>query len=291
MPDILARPPRQPNPLISITLRRSTAIGIGVSLLVHLLALLITFTQRPINQGSEGMPTAVVAHLRPRQAPQAGAPQAAATVAPEAVPAAPSRPPPPEPVRRPRDAVRPPVVARRDPTARSVPSAPPPPATPLPPPRPIDRDPETDMMANVEARRAMHQFDDTVASSDPPGGGLTEEQRRDAVIAQNLSQKKPGISGIFRITYMGQRRGSFEFLGWTTNQRLAKSRTFDVDAEMGGSVEVAIVRRMIALIRDYYKGDFNFESQRLNRVIKLSARPEDNAFLENFLLREFFPTR
>jgi len=48
------------------------------------------------------------------------------------------------------------------------------------------------------------------------------------------------------------------------------------------------VRRMIELIRTHYKGDFKWESHRLDRVVTLSARPEDSEGLEDFLLREFF---
>jgi hypothetical protein len=42
------------------------------------------------------------------------------------------------------------------------------------------------------------------------------------------------------------------------------------------------------LIRTHYQGNFNWDSRRLGRVIVLSARPEDNAELEAFLMREFF---
>jgi hypothetical protein len=45
---------------------------------------------------------------------------------------------------------------------------------------------------------------------------------------------------------------------------------------------------MITLIRGYYKGDFNWQSQRLNKVVVLSARPDDNSGLEAFLMKEFF---
>ena len=48
---------------------------------------------------------------------------------------------------------------------------------------------------------------------------------------------------------------------------------------------------MIELIRRYYTGNFNWESQRLDRVIVLSARPEDNEGLEGFMLKEFFDDR
>ena len=49
-----------------------------------------------------------------------------------------------------------------------------------------------------------------------------------------------------------------------------------------------IIRRMIELIRKHFKGDFNWESHRLNRVIVLSARIDDNDGLEDFLMLEFF---
>ena len=47
---------------------------------------------------------------------------------------------------------------------------------------------------------------------------------------------------------------------------------------------------MIELIRTHYKGDFNWQSYRLGKVIVLSARVEDNAALEDFMAREFFGT-
>ena len=45
---------------------------------------------------------------------------------------------------------------------------------------------------------------------------------------------------------------------------------------------------MISLIREHYQGDFNWESHRMARTIVLSARPEDSAGLEDFLMLEFF---
>jgi len=39
---------------------------------------------------------------------------------------------------------------------------------------------------------------------------------------------------------------------------------------------------------DYYSGDFNFRSQRLGRIVVKSARPEDQADLEQFLTWELF---
>ena len=55
-----------------------------------------------------------------------------------------------------------------------------------------------------------------------------------------------------------------------------------------GDVEREIVRSMIALIHRYYKDYFNWKSQRLDRVVVLSPRMEDNEGLEGFLMRKFF---
>jgi hypothetical protein len=49
-----------------------------------------------------------------------------------------------------------------------------------------------------------------------------------------------------------------------------------------------MVKRMIGLIREHYQGDFNWDSHRLARVVILSAKPEDNAGLEDFMMMEFF---
>ena len=45
---------------------------------------------------------------------------------------------------------------------------------------------------------------------------------------------------------------------------------------------------MIAIVREYEKEDFSWQSARLGRVVTVSARAADNAGLEEFLMREFF---
>ncbi|MEQ1767727.1 MAG: hypothetical protein ABL859_09905, partial [Methylotenera sp.] len=51
---------------------------------------------------------------------------------------------------------------------------------------------------------------------------------------------------------------------------------------------LVMIKKMISLIRQHYQGDFNWESHRLNRVVVQSARLEDNAGLEDFMMMEFF---
>jgi hypothetical protein len=143
------------------------------------------------------------------------------------------------------------------------------------------------MGSRIAAGQQERQVYEEIGRQIGGGSELTDDQVREQRIAQNLA-KKTGISGVFRVLSVGTRTGSFEFRGWTNDVRLSKTRTFEVDAGLGGNVETAIVRRMIELIREHYKGDFNWESR--SGVVKvLSARPEDNAFLEEYLRHEFEP--
>ncbi|PTN12838.1 hypothetical protein [Nitrosomonas aestuarii] len=112
------------------------------------------------------------------------------------------------------------------------------------------------------------------------------EEIRIAKVKRNLQM--PGISGIFQITQIGPRYARFTFRSWTTNLSNPRRELIEVEAGPDGDIERAVVRRMIQLIRQYHQEDFNWESQRLNRVIVLSARPGDTEGLENFLMREFF---
>ena len=97
-----------------------------------------------------------------------------------------------------------------------------------------------------------------------------------------------GVNGVFQILGMDDRNARFSFRGWTDNYSNAKRQIIEVRAEPGVDIQRAVVRRMISLIREYYKGDFNWDSHRLGRVVILSARLEDNAGLEDFMIEEFF---
>jgi outer membrane biosynthesis protein TonB len=115
--------------------------------------------------------------------------------------------------------------------------------------------------------------------------GPTEEQKRNQRIAQNL---KYGTNGIFDIKRIDALGGSFSFKGWTDNYSNARTQYFDVPAQAGQDTRLLVVKRIIALIREHYQGDFTWESHRLGRSLTLSAKPEDNAGLEDFLMKEFF---
>ncbi len=228
----------------------------------------------------------------------------------------------PEPGQQQQQAPPPPKGAEKQPqneTQRA--KTPPPPRTrPLPPPPPVQRDAvETAKMPPPKAKKSteapqkkdipeptdlseyINQRRPPSPTSSRPAGifdGVentrnmnaepqsSAEEIRMAKVKRNLQM--PGISGIFQITQIGPRYAQFTFRSWTTSLSNPRRELIEVEAGPDGNIERAVIRRMIQLIRQYHQEDFNWESQRLNRVIVLSARPGDTEGLENFLMREFF---
>ncbi|MBL8510483.1 MAG: hypothetical protein JNM52_02450, partial [Betaproteobacteria bacterium] len=243
---------------------------VALSLLVHGLLLLVPHRQENLtNPASQGP---LVVQLTP-QKPQAVEP-----------PAASEAPTPPAP----RPALpRPPLMAKPSakPTGAAIPPDPLPPETP--PPKPVTPTaPPVDFMAMVEARRAQRR-----AAEGTPNREPTEDEVRTANINRNLrtlSQGRDNTGGVFQILHMGHRFAEFSFNGWSDQRINGWRQVIEVDAGIGGDVEIAIVRKMIEVIRQHYQGDFNWESRRLGRVVKMSARLEDTAGLEAFMMREFF---
>ena len=115
--------------------------------------------------------------------------------------------------------------------------------------------------------------------------GPSAEEKRDANIKRNFQS---GTNGVFEITRLESRSASFTFLGWTSSLSNARREFFEVEASAGQDVRLLMIRRMISLIRTHYQGDFDWESHRLGQTIVLSARTEDSAGLEDFLMVEFF---
>jgi hypothetical protein len=161
------------------------------------------------------------------------------------------------------------------------------PAPPLNLERPAEPAP-TDMMSYINAARARRHADDMGAERE--SGGSAQQPSADDIRLANIRRnlQPPGTNGIFQILDIQARTARFSFRSWTTNASDPKRETISVSSGPDGDIELAIVRRMIGLIRNYFKGDFNWESQRLGQVVVLSAREEDTAELEDFLKREFF---
>ena len=163
---------------------------------------------------------------------------------------------------------------------------------PAPAPAPAQNlAPPADLTAYINAAREHRRTTEMSAERENAEARASErvpsaDEIRMANVMRNLQPQ--GTSGVFQIVSMGVRTAKFSFRGWTKDAGSSRRELIEVDAGQNGDVERAIVRSMIELIRKYYKGDFNWESQRLNRMVIMSARVEDNAGLEDFLIREFF---
>ena len=95
--------------------------------------------------------------------------------------------------------------------------------------------------------------------------------------------------GIFQVARKGYDDAEFFFFGWNKAIRRNSRQMIEVRRGDNPSIEIAIVRKMIAIIREHEQSDFVWESHRLGRDVWLSARASDNAGLEEFLMQEFFP--
>lgn len=272
------RPPPR-DPYLHLRIRRSTLYAALASLLLHL-AVLFAVPHQPMgsNAAATSRSDRLIARLRtdqPVQAPAAASPPAHL----------------PRSANRRKPVSKPPVLARNKPDSQQR-TAPTVAANPPPPPM---AEPATDMQSYLEAararRRASQGFSEREIAAAAALDGLdrqpSEEERRMAQIKRNLM---PGTSGVFQILSMDSRTAAFSFRGWTVDASNARREYIAVDIGTNANIEIAIVRRMIELIRRYYQGNFNWESQRLDRTVVLSARPEDNDGLEEFMMKEFFRT-
>ncbi len=255
--------------------RRRILIAIGGSALIHALLLLMTVQMNRETTAQQGGADQVPITVRlVRPAARAPAPQVA-TIPVQPQPQA--RPP-----RRKRLLTIPPKPDR---PSQKLPAEPPPPAA--------DPAAPTDMMAMVQAARERRRAAEEAAARINAEARAGEETSPNDIAMQNIrrslqSARNDGTNGIFQVLSKGVRTGSFVFRGWTPGARNSTQQTFEVDAGPDGNVELALVRKMIELIRKHYTGDFNWESQRLGRVMVMSARLQDSAALEAFLMKEFF---
>ncbi len=266
-------------------------ITVVLSILVHIAALWLLLPRL---------------HLLPFDSSEQSEPGGRLTVQlaplPSSRPATPSspalqEPPPPPPRARPPKATRPkpspPVIALKPP----APDKPvPPPAAPAPPPAPSPV--IGDMASFIEARRRARG--ETAASSSSASSAQSAESddaRRERIVAANLASQRPQTfgydpsqgGGMFQIVRMAYDNADFLFFGWNREIQRKTKQLIEVRQGSNSDIRIAVIRKMIAIIREHEQEDFLWESPRLGRNVMLSARSRDNAGLENFLMSEFFP--
>jgi hypothetical protein len=287
----------------SAAAERRFALFLALSRVAHLIALL------ELNPRLRPLP------LDFGDAPNAGMPLVARVEPPKVAPTEPpSASPPPIAARAPAPAPRLPAIAppesRRPPPLLTAPSPAPAieppllepiePAPPLPLPAPAERSiaqAYPDLAAYVAARRRARGepadgYTPQARGDDAAGDAIA---RRDRIVAQNLASinaptfgEPRNTGGLFQITRIGHSDAEFTFFGWNADIRRRASQRIEVRRGSEPDIRIAVVRRMIAIIRQYEQEDFTWRSNRLGRDVTLSARQADTPGLEDFLMREFF---
>ena len=264
-------------------------LGLFVSLLIHILVIWLWLPQiralmqdKPDDSEATSQLSVSLAPLpsSPPPPPPSAAPQAEPAPIPQA--RLPKTPPRVRPIPPSVAALPPATIAPQGPVAPVIP-APPTPPTPAPV--------EGDLAAYIAARRRAR------GEAEPTASPVEDENARvQRNIAANLPAQQVGRlsrdprqgGGVFQLKHVGYLDAEFEFYGWSKDIGRRATQMFEVRKGDNGDIRIAVIRKMIAIIREEKHDDFVWESQRLGRNVTLSARVADNAGLEEFLMREFF---
>ncbi|MDY7576089.1 hypothetical protein [Actimicrobium sp. CCI2.3] len=270
----------------------TTTVGVVIMLLLHALVLwLIIYHQSDMPLPVQGSPevetTLMLIPTTPKRSSRPTRPSGAD------VPAKPvAKPQRPAPQRqaaarpsRPRPAPEPTIT--QQPLNRTLPR--PEPAQP----------PAEDFSSRLAARQqqraeAQSQERETQAARGSPEQQENERGKQAALANIASSMKAAGIEkesggGLFQLREVGAHNAEFLFRGWKKEAGRNWSQVLNVEQGSEEDVRIAVVKKMIEIIREHTQDDFTWQSQRLGKTVTLSAKPADSAGLQQFLLREFFP--
>jgi hypothetical protein len=154
--------------------------------------------------------------------------------------------------------------------------------------------PAEDMSSMVDAARRRRA---DAAAREHEAVQEDEAQRRNKVVLANIAtsineangKDRDARGGVFQLRRVGLNSGEFLFRGWSTNLRRDSTQLVEVFKKAEPDIQTAIIKKMIEIIRENQHDEFVWESYRLGKNVTLSARPENQAQLERFLMQEFFP--
>ena len=158
---------------------------------------------------------------------------------------------------------------------------------------------DTDLSAFIAARRQ--------ARGEPANAGAqgrepdappaeSEKERLNRIVTANLGLNKVPTfgddprrgGGMFQLRHLGSEDADFYFNGWNQDIGRVARQLIEVRRGTNPDIRLAVVRRIIEIIRAQEPGDFIWVSRRLGRQVALSARAGDTAALEEFIMRDFF---
>lgn len=149
---------------------------------------------------------------------------------------------------------------------------------------------ETDMAAYIEKRRqARGARSEQPAEESDAQRGMRNALGNIAAINGRGGQDPNETGGVFSVTNKTFSHADLKFRGWNPNFKRRWLTAVSVERGSDPDIETAIVKKMIELIRKEKTGDFEWDSHRLNKVVTLSARPQDTKELTDFLYKEMFP--
>lgn len=225
-------------------------VALALSILVHIAALLelppISLPMPGVGEGASDIQTPLTLRLIPPSPPSPRLPTAELAVPP----------PPPKPALqaqrpkvKPRPKPAPPVVALN----KHAPAAP-----PVAPPEPASAPIEGDLSSYIEARRRAR------GEPAPPAPVEDEESRSKRIVAENLASQRNLTfgydprrgGGMFQIQSIGVDHADFYFYGWNKDMGRHTKQLIEVPRGNNSDIRIAVIRKMIAIIREDSKEDF-----------------------------------
>lgn len=159
-------------------------------------------------------------------------------------------------------------------------------------PKKVEPPQEVDMAAYVEARRRARgavESEQPAEESDNERATRIAKANIAAANGRSRGDDRNETGGVFSVSNKSFASADLKFRGWNPNFKRRWLQQVTVELGKEPDIETAIVKKMIELIRKEKTGDFEWDSHRLQRVVKMSARVQDTAELEAFLFLEMFP--
>ena len=264
--------------------RGPSRMGLAITLLLHLLLVAIYLLQPNPERHAPAPAGATMVYItplppgepKPKQQPQQQAPKQAPKTAPKT---------PPVQVKRLPNTITLPNEKSVEKPVKVVEAEAKPVTTPPPP--------EMDMQAYIDARRKAR-------GATQPSEAVAEESenaRANRIAMANIASAngrsrgddRNETGGVFTLSHQTFNSAELKFRGWNPNFKRRWLQQLTVERGSEADIETAIVKKMIELIRKEKSGDFEWDSHRLQRVVKMSARVQDTAELQAFLFKEMFP--
>lgn len=155
--------------------------------------------------------------------------------------------------------------------------------------------PEQDMSEMIAKRRAAREAANPQPAPSPSAPAESDAERALRIAKANIAganarggQDPNDTGGVFSVDKRSN-SADVKFRGWNTNFKRNWMQQIRVEQGSEKDIETAVVKEMIKIIRKEKPGEFEWESRRLGRTVKMSARKEDETELAAFLMKEMFP--